>query len=58
MGMMLRYYMTSNPFKAMPMLPVAIKLLRRRRMPLLPPKAKGLASLKRVIAGFREAGGE
>jgi len=58
MGMMLRYYITSNPFKAIAMLPVAIKLMLRRRLPLLPPKTKGLASLKKVIAGFRETEGE
>ena len=58
MGMMLRYYMMSNPFKAIAMLPVALRLIWRRRLPLLPPKTGGLASLKKVIAGFREAEGQ
>ena len=58
MGMMLRYYLTSNPFKAITMLPLAVKLLRRGRLPLLPPRTDGLASYKKVIARFRETGGE
>ncbi len=56
-GMMLRYYLTTNPLAALKMLPVGLRLFLRRRMPLLPRKVKGKEDLSRVIQKFREVRG-
>ena len=53
-GMMLWYYLMTNPLAAIKMLPVGLKLLLHRRMPLLPRKAEGREDLSRVIQKFRE----
>ena len=54
LGMMLRYYLTTNPLAALKMLPVGLKLLLHRRMPLMPKKATGREELSAVIQRFRE----
>jgi len=57
-GMMLRYYLTTNPLAALKILPVGLKLFRHRRMPLMPKKAKGRDDLSRVIQKFKEVRGK
>lgn len=57
LGMMLRYYLKTNPFKAIGMLPVAFRLFRHKRLPLLPHRTKSRKALNQVIARFREVGG-
>lgn len=57
-GMMLKYYLTTNPLAALKMLTVFLALLLHRRMPLMPKKVKGREDLSRMIQRFREVGGE
>jgi heterodisulfide reductase subunit C len=56
-GMMMKYYLTTNPFAALKMLPMALSLLTHNRMPLLPKKIKGLKELK-IITDSLSSGGE
>lgn len=56
-GMMFRYYMTTNPFAALKLLPVAWQLLSHQRMPLLARKVKATDDLTRIIRKFREVRG-
>lgn len=58
LGMMLRYYLRTNPFKAIGMLPVAFKLLWHKRLPLLPHRVRSRKDLNRVVAKFREIRGD
>ena len=53
-GMMLRFYLLANPLAALKMLPLGLKLLLHRRMPLIPERAKGKEDLSRIIQKFRE----
>jgi heterodisulfide reductase subunit C len=53
-GMMLRYYMATNPLAALKMLPVGLNLFRHKRMPLMPKKVKGREELSRVLQRFQE----
>ena len=56
-GMMLRYYLTTNPLLALKMLPIGLKLFSHRRMPLLPRKVKGRDDLSKIVQKFREVRG-
>jgi len=56
-GMMLKYYLTTNPLAALKMLTVGLALLRRKRMPLLPKKVKGKDDLSLILRKFREVRG-
>lgn len=59
-GMMLRYYLSVwpylliNPLATLKMLPLSLKLLLHRRMPLVPKKAKGKEDLSQIIQRFKE----
>jgi heterodisulfide reductase subunit C len=53
-GMMLWYYLMTNPLAALKMLPVGLKLFLHRRMPLMPKKAEGKEDLSKVIRKFKE----
>ena len=53
-GMMLNYYLTTNPLAALKMTTVGLKLFLHKRMPLLPKKTKGKEDLSRIIQKFRE----
>ena len=53
-GMMLRYYLTTNPLAALKMLPVGLKLFLHRRMPLMPKKVEGKGDLAKITQKFRE----
>ena len=56
-GMMLKYYLTTNPLAALKMLTVGLALFRHKRMPLLPKKVKGKEDLSLMLRKFRETGG-
>lgn len=56
-GMMFRYYLATNLFAALKVMPVGLKLFSHKRMPLLPKKVKGKGDLARIIQKFREVRG-
>jgi len=56
-GMMLKYYLGTNPLAALKMLTVGLQLFLHKRMPLMPKKVKGKEDLSRMIQKFREVGG-
>lgn len=56
-GMMLRYYLTTNPLAALKLWSVGLKLFLHRRMPLMPKKAEGKENLLKIIQKFREVRG-
>lgn len=53
-GIMLRYFLITNPLAALKMLPVGLKLFLHRRLPLKPQRAKGKADLDKIIKKFKE----
>ncbi len=57
LGMMIKYYLRTNPMAALKVSMVALSLLLHKRMPLLPKKVKGKEDLSRIIQRFREVGG-
>jgi len=56
-GMMFRFYLRTNPLAAFKMLPIGLKLLLHRRMPLTLKKVKGNEDLSRIIQKFKEIRG-
>jgi heterodisulfide reductase subunit C len=54
---MLRYYLVTNPFNAVKMLPIALKLLSHGRMPLKPEYSRGKADLNLITSKYREIRG-
>ncbi len=56
-GMMFHYYMTTNPFAALKMLPVGLQLYSHKRLPLQPRKIKGKDDLSKITQKFREVRG-
>jgi len=56
-GMMFRYYLATNLFAALKVLPVGLKLFSHKRMPLLPRKVEGKGDLARIIQKFKEVRG-
>ncbi len=57
LGMMIKYYLRTNPLAAISLTMVALQLLLHRRMPLLPRKVKGKEELSLILQRFRETGG-
>jgi heterodisulfide reductase subunit C len=55
-GIMLGYYMTTNPLAALKVLPVGLNLLLHKRLPLLPKKVKGREDLAKILQKFKEIG--
>jgi len=55
-GMMLKYYLRTNPLAALKMTKVGLSLFLHKRLPLMPKKVKGKEDLSRMIQRFREAG--
>jgi heterodisulfide reductase subunit C len=53
-GVMMVYYLMSNPLAALKMTSVALNLLLHKRMPIMPPKTEGKAELNRIIKKFKE----
>ncbi len=56
-GMMFKYYLKTNPFAALKMLPVGFKLLSHKRMPLASKKIKGQGDLSKIVQKFKEVRG-
>ncbi len=57
-GMMLKYYLLTNPLVAMKIGMVGLQLFLHRRLPLMPTRIKGKEDLSRIIKKFREVRGE
>ena len=56
-GMMLRYYLSTNPLSALKMAMVGWQLFLHRRIPLMPTRIKGRGDLTKIIGKFREIRG-
>lgn len=56
-GFMLKYFLRTNPFAALKMLPMAISLLQHGRMPLAAKKIKGQKDLNTIVNKL-SAGGD
>lgn len=56
-GMMLGYYLTTNPLAALKMWKVGMQLFFHRRMPLMPTRIRGKEDLSRIIKKFKEVRG-
>jgi heterodisulfide reductase subunit C len=56
-GMMLRYYLLTNPLAALKMWKVGLQFLRHKRLPLKPTRIKGRRELDQIIQKFKEVGG-
>ncbi len=54
-GMMLKYYLKTNPLAALKVMKVGLSLFLHKRMPLMPKKIKGIGDLSRMLQRFREA---
>jgi hypothetical protein len=57
MGVLLRYYLMTNPLKALKSLPVGWRLLRHGRLPLRAKKVTDRKSLALIIKKFRQIRG-
>jgi heterodisulfide reductase subunit C/quinone-modifying oxidoreductase subunit QmoC len=55
--LMTKYYLKTNPFAAIKMIPIGLKLLTRRRMPLRGEKIKGIKELRIIIDKAYALGG-
>jgi len=51
-----KYYLRTNPFKALAQIPLVIKLLVRGRLEIFPKRIKGLAGLHEMMAFIEENG--
>jgi len=56
-GMMLKYYLKTNPLAALKMTSVGLKLLTHGRMSLKPKKIKGVKQIKTIVNKARSLGG-
>ena len=56
-GMMMKFYLKTNPLAALKMLPVGLKLLSHGRMPLKGRKIKGTRQLKTIMEKAEALGG-
>ena len=57
MGMMLKYYLLTNPLAAMKLWKVGLQLFLHKRLPLKPVRVKGTGDLGKILRKFRETGG-
>ena len=57
LGMMLKYYLLTNPLAAMKLWKVGLQLFLHKRMPLKPVRVKGTGDLSKILRKFRETGG-
>jgi hypothetical protein len=55
-GIMFRYYLTTNPLAALKILPVGLSLFFHKRLPLAPKRVKGREDLAKIIQKFKEIG--
>ena len=51
-----KYFLRTNPFRALAQIPLAMKLFLRGRLEFLPHKIKGLGGLHRMLAAIEENG--
>ena len=56
-GFMLKYFLKTNPFAALKMLPMAVSLLTHKRMPLTARKVKGKRQLNTIMNKLSAGGG-
>jgi len=56
-GMMMKYYLTTCPFSALKMLPVAVQLFLHKRMPVKPERVKGREDLAKITRKFQQIRG-
>jgi hypothetical protein len=56
LGIMLRYYLTTNPLVALKLLPVGLNLFFHKRLPLTPKRVKGRDDLTKIIRKFKDIG--
>ena len=54
LGIMLKYYLSTNPLMALKVLPVGLKLFWQKRLPLIPKTVKGKEDLAKIIQKFTE----
>lgn len=57
-GMMLKYYLSTNPLAAIKLTMVGLQLFLHKRMPLMPTRIKGKDDLSRILKKFREVRGK
>ena len=54
LGMMVRFYLGTNPLAALKLWKVGMQLFLHRRLPVMPPHIKGNRDLSRILRKFRE----
>ena len=57
LGLMMKFYLKTNPLAALKMLPVGLRLLSHGRLPLKARKIKGTGQLKAIVATAQALGG-
>ena len=57
LGMMMKLFLKTNPFAALKMTPVGMGLFSHKRLPMRPPRIKGMSGLKAILKKARELGG-
>jgi heterodisulfide reductase subunit C len=57
LGMMIKLFLKTNPFSALKLAPVGLGLFLHKRLPLKPPRIKGMGELKAILDKARELGG-
>jgi heterodisulfide reductase subunit C len=56
-GVMLGYYLSTNPFAMLKLAPEGLRLFRHKRMPLSPKKVRGREDLAKITAKLRQIRG-
>jgi heterodisulfide reductase subunit C len=56
-GMMFKYYLSSNPFSALKLMPVAMQLYSHKRLSLQPVSNRGKEDLSKIIEKFNQVRG-
>ena len=56
-GIMMQFYLKTNPFAALQMLPVAMQLMIHRRVGIKPTKIKGVKQIKAILERAQALGG-
>lgn len=57
LGMMLKFFLRTNPFAALKMAPVGLGLFLHKRLPLKPNRIKGVGELKAILNEAKALGG-
>ena len=53
-GLLLRYYLKTNPLKLFGLLPMGIQLLKKGRVSLRPSKIKNIAAINKILAASKQ----